>query len=75
MQMAYAYKKGDLPLSEIPRKIRKKVVKAASEMTFKQLRDFFVLQRSPKKKKKSAKKKKKKKNSKRSSRRNRKTVK
>lgn len=56
MQMVYAYKKGVLPLSKIPKKIRKKVIKAASEMTFKQLRDFFVLKRSKKNKNKNEKK-------------------
>ncbi len=56
MQMAYAYKKGILPLSKIPKRIRKKVIKAASEMTLKQLRDFFVLKRSKKNKNKNEKK-------------------
>ncbi len=56
MEMAYAYKKGSLPLGKIPVSIRKRIVKAANEMTFKQLKDFFVLKRSGNKKKKNAKK-------------------
>ena len=57
--MAYAYKKGILPLSKIPKRIRKKVIKAASEMTLKQLKDYFVLKRSGKNKNKNEKKRKK----------------
>lgn len=72
MQMAYAYKKGVLPLSKIPKRIRKKVIKAASEMTLKQLRDFFVLKGSAKNKKNAKKSKKSKKNKKAISRRGRK---
>ena len=38
--MAYAYKKGTLKLSDIPKNLRPIIKRLASQMTLKQLRDF-----------------------------------
>ena len=38
--MAYAYKKGTLKLSDIPKNLRPVIKRLASQMTLKQLRDF-----------------------------------
>ena len=38
--MAYAYKKGTLKLSDIPKNLRSIIKRLASQMTLKQLRDF-----------------------------------
>jgi len=38
--MAYAYKKGTLRLSDIPKNLRSIIKRLASQMTLRQLRDF-----------------------------------
>ena len=38
--MAYAYKKGTLKLSDIPKNLRPIIKRLAKQMTLKQLRDF-----------------------------------
>ena len=57
--MTYAYKQGKLSANKIRAGIRNEIRKAAKEMTYKQIRDYFTIKRSVKKDEKNKKKNKK----------------